>query len=236
MRLYSLVLELCKDRGVKCLSIKGDSDLVIQQLKNKFACKSERLKSYRNAIWDMLNDFDAINLIAIPREQNSTADELAVAASTLTVSDSLIDENISVEVIFRPSVPDNKNHWQVFEDDKQVIKFLTHMHEFSDFGLNTVNEGCNYAENVDKVNTPPRRIVSLERNFDKLDGHKHKEGPKKELCDHVEVNIGTNEKPWMVKIGRTTPIEERVELVKLLKEYRDVLAFSYDDLRSIGRM
>jgi ribonuclease HI len=40
-----LGLEICKDMGVKCLNIKGDSDLVIQQLKNKFACKSERLKS-----------------------------------------------------------------------------------------------------------------------------------------------------------------------------------------------
>jgi hypothetical protein len=35
----------------------------------------------------------------------------------------------------------------------------------------------------------------------------------------------------MVKIGKTTPIEEKVELVKLLKEYRDVLAFSYDELK-----
>jgi ribonuclease HI len=226
-----LGLELCKDRGVKCLCIRGDSDLVIQQLKNKFACKSERLKGYRNAILDMIDELDALNLIAIPREQNSMADELAVAASTLTVSDSLINENISVEVIFRPSVPDNKNHWQVFEDDKQVIKFLTHMHEFSDFGLNTMNEGCNYTENVDKDNIPPRRIVSLERNFNKVDGHKQKEGSKKELCDHIEVNIGTVEKPWMVKVGKTTPIEERVELVKLLKEYRDVLAFSYDELK-----
>ena len=41
---FLLGLELCKDRGVKCLNIKGDSDLVIQQLKNKFACKSKRLK------------------------------------------------------------------------------------------------------------------------------------------------------------------------------------------------
>jgi hypothetical protein len=73
--------------------------------------------------------------------------------------------------------------------------------------------------------------VSLERDFDKLDGHKQKEGSKKELCDHLEVNIGTIEKPWMVKIGKTTPIEERVEIVKLLKEYRDVLAFSYDELK-----
>ena len=55
--------------------------------------------------------FDAINLIAIPREQNSKADELGVAASTLQLPDSLIDENISVEVIFRSSVFDNMNHW-----------------------------------------------------------------------------------------------------------------------------
>jgi ribonuclease HI len=226
-----LGLELCKDRGVKCLNIKGDSDLVIQQLKNKFACKSERLKGYRNTIWAMIEDLDALNLTAIPREQNSQADELAVAASTLSLPDSLIDENISVEVIFRPSVPDNKNHWQVFEDDKQVIKFLTHMHEFSDFDINTVNKGCNYTENIDDVKTPPRRVISLERNFDKLDGHKQREGSKKELCDHIEVNIGTDEEPRMVKIGKTTPIEERVELIKLLKEYRDVLAFSYDELK-----
>jgi ribonuclease HI len=130
-----LGLEICKDRGVKCLNIKGDSNLVLQQLKNKFACKSERLKGYRNAIWDLINDLDALNLSVTPREQNSKVDELAVVASTLQRLDSLIDENISVEVIFRPSVPDNLKHWQVFDDDKQVIKFLTHMHEFSDLGI-----------------------------------------------------------------------------------------------------
>jgi hypothetical protein len=85
--------------------------LVIQQSKNKFACKLNRLKGYRNAIWDLINDLDAFNLIAIPREQNLKADELAVAASTLQLPDVLIDENISVEVIFRPSVPNNVDHW-----------------------------------------------------------------------------------------------------------------------------
>ena len=86
--------------GVKCLNIKGDSDLVIQQLKNKFACKYERLKKYRNAIWNSIEDLDALNLIAIPREQNSKANELVVAASTLQLSHDLVKENISVEVIF----------------------------------------------------------------------------------------------------------------------------------------
>jgi hypothetical protein len=36
----------------------------------------------------------------------------------------------------------------------------------------------------------------------------------------------------MINIGKTTPIEERNEIVKLLKEYRDVLAFSYDEFKS----
>jgi hypothetical protein len=88
-----------------------------------------------------------------------------------------------------------------------------------------------YTGNDDKVKAPPKRVVSLERDFDRLDGHKQKEDSKKKLCDHLEVNIGTNEEPRMIKIGKTTPIEERNEIVKLLKEYRDVLALSYDELK-----
>jgi ribonuclease HI len=57
-----LGLEIAKDMGVKILNIKGDSDLVILQVKNKFACKSERLKRYRNVIWDTIEWFDALDL------------------------------------------------------------------------------------------------------------------------------------------------------------------------------
>ena len=183
-----------------------------------------------NAIWDSISDLDALNLIAILREQNSKADELAVAASTLQLSDDLIDENISVEVIFRPSVSDNLNHWQVFDDDKQVIKFLTHMREFYDFCVNDKEEGCNYTGD-DKLNLVPRRVVTQEKSFNRQDGHKRKGDSKEKLCDHLEVNIGSEQVPRMIKVGKTTPIEERKEIVKLLKEYRDVLAFSYDELK-----
>jgi ribonuclease HI len=226
-----LGLEVCKDMGVKCLNIKGDSDLVIQQLKNNFVCKSERLRMYRNAIWDSIDDLDALNLISIPREQNSKVDELAVVASTLQLSDDLIEENIFVELIFTPSVPDNMDHWKIFNDEKHVIKFLTHMHEFSNFGVNEKEEGCNYIEDDYKSNPIPRHIISQEKSFDRQDGHKRKEESKEKLCDHLEVNIGSEKEPRMIKVGKTTPIEERKEIVKLLKEYRDVLAFSYDELK-----
>ena len=77
-----LGLELAKSLKIKLLSIKGDSDLIIMQLKNKFTCKNQRLRNYRNVVCDIMEHFDALDLEAIPREQNSLADELAVAATT----------------------------------------------------------------------------------------------------------------------------------------------------------
>ena len=79
--------------GIKVLNIKWDSDLIILQVKNRYACKSQHLKKYRNAIWDRdtMEYFDAIDLTSIPREQNSLADSLAVAASTLQPSNELLN-------------------------------------------------------------------------------------------------------------------------------------------------
>ena len=141
-----LGLEICKDRGIKLLNIKGDSDLIISQVKNIFACKSERLKRYRNAIWSTMEFFDALNLTTIPREMNTKADALAVAASTLQLSEDMVKEDVKMEIIFRPSVPDNVDHWQVFSDDRQVINFLNNMHEFVDFEISH-EEGCHNPEN-----------------------------------------------------------------------------------------
>jgi hypothetical protein len=121
--------------GVKCLNIKGDSDLVILQLTNKFACKYERVRRYRNAIWDTMENFDALDLIAIPREKNFKADELIVASSTLQLSQDLIKGNIKVEVIFRASAPNNVDHWKIFDDDKKFIKFLNNIQEYSNFHI-----------------------------------------------------------------------------------------------------
>ena len=50
-----LGLETAKDMGIKMLNIKGDSYLVILQLKNQYQCKSDRLRKYRNSIWDTMN-------------------------------------------------------------------------------------------------------------------------------------------------------------------------------------
>jgi hypothetical protein len=112
-----------------------------------------------------------------------------------------------------------------------MVKFLLQNHEFSDLDISMKVEGCNYTKNDDEVKAPPKRVVSSERDFDRQDGHKIKDESEKNLCDYLEVNIETNEEPRLIKVGKTAPIEERNEIVKLLKEYRDVLAFGYDELK-----
>ena len=55
-----LGLETAKDMVIKMLNINTDSNLVVLQLKNQYQCKSDRLRKYRNAIWDTMEWFDAL--------------------------------------------------------------------------------------------------------------------------------------------------------------------------------
>ena len=71
-----------------------------------------------------MEHFDALDLEAIPREQNSLADELTVAATTFQLSDEILRDKIKMEVIFRPSVPDNSEHWQVLMMKSKSFVFL----------------------------------------------------------------------------------------------------------------
>lgn len=224
-----LSLELAKALRVKLLSIKGDSDLVIMQIKNKFTCKNQRLRNYRNVVWDTMGYFDALDLEAIPREQNSLADELVVAVSTLQLSDELIKDEMKMEIIFRTYIPDNSEHWQVFDDEKQVIRFLDNLDEFENFRIDSKEDGSN--DHKDIINPTPRNVVSLEQHFDRHGATKMKEENKMDPGEFIEVNIGTSSDPKIIKISKGTNDEERKKLTSLLREYSDVLAFSYDELK-----
>ena len=49
--------------------------------------------------------------------------------------------------------------------------------------------------------------------------------------DYIEINIGTNDETKIIKVGKGTSEKERNDLVNLVKEYRDVFAFTYDELK-----
>ena len=109
----------------------------------------------------------------------------------------MVKEDVKMEIIFKPSIPNNVDHWQVFSDDGKVINFSNNMHEFDDFEISHKEEGCHNPENDQQINSVPRKVVSYERFFDRDDGCKKKEEKSLKNGEHIEINIGSeNDKSW----------------------------------------
>eukprot|EP00253_Pinus_taeda_P004133 PITA_04133 len=82
-----------------------------------------------------------------------------------------------------------------------------------------------------KDNILPRGLVPLEDLFDFNDVAKK---PKIEPTGAgvEEHNIGIELQPKMIKLSRTLPPTEKLNYIKLFKEYIDVFAWRYEDLKS----
>ena len=76
-------------------------------------------------MWHLLLSFEAFNINSIPRYLNQEADLLANIASRLIPSEGMLVDSFSIELLFRPSIPNNILNWRVFDHDEQLIDFLT---------------------------------------------------------------------------------------------------------------
>jgi ribonuclease HI len=135
-----LGLKVLKELGAKRIAVCGDSELIINQVKGIYQSKHPRLRAYINLALDLLEEFSEYDLSTIPREKNQiTFDVLATSASVFKIP-IFPNRKYEIEVKHRPTVPDNIKHWQVFEDDKQVERFLQMSDEFTN--INIDDECC----------------------------------------------------------------------------------------------
>lgn len=65
------------------LLVQADSKLVIMQVTGKWKCNKPELEKLRDEIRSMIDWFESVRFEWIPREQNSTADELAGQAAMI---------------------------------------------------------------------------------------------------------------------------------------------------------
>jgi len=77
----------------------------------------------------------------------------------------------------------------------------------------------------------PTDLTPLEDMFDTNDV------PKKLKMQPLNVaiedcNIGTTEKPKMIKLSQSFPPDQKPKYVDLFKEFKDVFSWSYEDLKS----
>jgi hypothetical protein len=230
--------------GIREMAVFGDAELIVQQVKNVYQTKHPHLKNYRNEVWDLVDSFFLdFNISFIPREENASADFQAFSAS-LFEAPALPADRSEVEIRYRPSVPDNVRHWKVFEDDQEIKKFLQSIDDFSASRIDEDpdTDGSNHpGELLNNVadhqiiqllsNHIPRGLIPLEILFDGNDVAM-KGRISGDDADTTECNIGTPEEPKLVKLSKSLTEEQRIGYTKLLREFADVFAWTYEDLKT----
>jgi len=79
----------------------------------------------------------------------------------------------------------------------------------------------------------PKGLTPLESSFSSSDVSNQKkslEESKRKIGKTINVNIGTQEDPKILKIGARCSKQEKQKFMDLFCEFRDVFAWSYEDL------
>ena len=171
---------------------------------------------------------------------------LANVASKLIPVEGFMKNAFSVELIFRPLILDNVTKWHVFDDDQQIINFLHMKDTFQDVIIDEIQHERDLNDTssgeldklkeqlFDKVKSIPKSVIRMEKFYDFQDKFKKVVNCKtnSSSMSFEVVNLGTNENPQNVYLGTDCTKEERITFIRLLKEYKDIFAWTYDDLKT----
>ena len=81
-------LNLAKDMGIKKLSVRSDSQLVVNQLLGSYQARDLKMASYLEHIKTLQPAFEEFDISQIPRVDNSHADALANLGSSIPATES----------------------------------------------------------------------------------------------------------------------------------------------------
>jgi hypothetical protein len=73
----------------------------------------------------IIEHFESFNIITIPRTKNNLDDSLATTSLRLSPLEDYKASWFIVEILYKPSMPNNISNWKVFEGDEKIINFLT---------------------------------------------------------------------------------------------------------------
>jgi hypothetical protein len=123
----------------------------------------------------LIEHFEYFNITVIPKAKNILVDSLASAASILSPLGDYEASQFIVELLYKPSVPNNISNWKVFDGEEQIISFLTNQDNFKnltiddeEFQEKLTETSRREGQHVDKpkAHTIPKGIANLENFFD----------------------------------------------------------------------
>jgi ribonuclease HI len=93
-------LRIAIETGIKRLDVRGDSQLVIDQVMKNASCHDDKMEAYCNVVRALEDKFYGIEPNHVPRRYNEEADKLAKIASGRTT----VPPNVFARDIAKPSV------------------------------------------------------------------------------------------------------------------------------------
>ena len=171
-------------------------------------------------------NFDAFNIVLIPKLKNAAADLLAMLAARLVPT----NNRCSIELIFRPAIPDNITNLRVFDDDPQILEFLTNDENFK----GEVIDEEEHQENLRSGNFILKGVRTLEGMFDMNDKFRRPTNIKmhSSSMQFELVNLGSEVEPKYVNLGKCCSPGERHKFISLFKQYKGVFAWTYEDIKT----
>jgi hypothetical protein len=154
----------------------------------------------------------------------------------------------TVELLYKPLVPNNISNWKVFEGDEHIVDFITNQDNFKDLAIddelfqeklkeNDFHEkkgGTYHSNNKPRFHTIPKGVSNLENLFylrEKFKGSKNIK--TRSSCPIYEtINLGTLESPKNVNLGKTMSKEDKKSYLNIFREYRDVFSCTYRELKT----
>jgi ribonuclease HI len=70
-------LHIATELGIKRLDVRGDSQLIVDQVMKESSCHDPKMEAYYKAVRRLEDRFDSLELNHIVRKYNEAADELA---------------------------------------------------------------------------------------------------------------------------------------------------------------
>ena len=120
-------LRLGKALEVRNLLIQIDSKPVVEQIKGEYEAKEERMQKYLRLTRHLTREFDELEFVQVPKNQNALADEISKLTS---LEEGRLSNNLTMEIQKHPSIKEvltltiqSTNSWMT-----PIISFLEDGH------------------------------------------------------------------------------------------------------------
>ena len=140
---------------------------------------------------------------------------------------------MSTKLIFRPSIPNNVTNWRVFNNDADIVNFLTSEGSYEEQIIDEQEHDLQI-KNDQNQNPIPKSVFKMEYLYDLKDRFKKVTNSKTQSSTlrFEVVNLGWIEKLQNVNLGLGLSSEERIWFIRLLKTYKGVYSWDYADLKT----